>query len=474
VSKAGKPRGERRVAELPEAAIRSFEAALRGEVVLPDDERYDAARRVWNGEINRFPALVARCTGVADVVEAVNFAREQDLLVAVRGGAHNAAGNATCDGGIVIDLAEMNGVAVDPIARTVRAGGGAKWIDVDRETQVFGLAAPGGVVSDTGIAGFTLGGGYGHLRRRYGLACDNLRSATVVTADGAVRIASRDRNEDLFWALRGGGGNFGVVTSFEYDLHPVGPEVSVLFVWYPADTTNEVFRRFRAHAETAPNAASTIAFAAYVPETEEFPATARGDLAVVLAGLYADDPGDGDAEFRGLRELGEPIVDFSGRMNYTDLQTLLDADYPSGRHYYWKSVYLDELSDEVFDAVESDIEESPSKLTTIDLWGMGGAIGDVEADSTAFWHRDEPYMLNYEANWDDPAASEANVSWVRERIDALREFDGVSGGYGNFPGFNEDPVKTIFGGNYDRLVDVKTTYDPTNLFRLNQNVTPRD
>ncbi len=473
MAKAGTHAGADAFGELPEAQVRAFRGRFRGEVLTPDDDEYDETRRIWNGMIDRYPAIVARCRGTADVVDAVTFAREADLPVAVRGGGHNVAGSAVCDGGIVVDLTAMNDVRVDPDARTARAAGGATLGDVDRETQLFGLAAPLGVVSETGIAGLTLNGGVGHLRRKYGLACDALESVDVVTADGEVRVASEDRNADLFWAIRGGGGNFGVVTSFEYRLHEVGPEVVALFPWYHGDDAVEVLTRFREWAADASDEASVLAFTAFVPELEEFPESAWGEPAVALLGCHVGDEDDADAEFRPLRGLADPIVDLGGPTTYVDLQRMLDEDYPDGRRYYWKSVYVDDLTDDVVDLVVRRGLESPSDLSTVDLWQLGGAIDDLEPTETAFWHRGRRYMLTFEANWDDPDGDDENVDWVRESIDQVRAIPAVSGGYGNFPGFNEDPARTVFGDNYDRLVEVKTEYDPTNTFRRNQNVEPR-
>jgi FAD/FMN-containing dehydrogenase len=464
--------GEEAVESIPEAALEAFAAGLRGEVTLPHDPGYDETRAVWNGMIDRHPAIVARCAGAADVVDAVSFARERDLPLAVRGGGHNVAGNAVCDGGLVIDLSGMDGVRVDPEAGTARVGGGALLGDVDRETQLFGLATPLGVVSETGAAGLTLNGGLGHLRREYGLACDALESVDVVTAEGEVVTASAERNEELFWALRGGGGNFGVATSFEYRLHEVGPEVYALFTWYPGDRAGEVLRAFREYAGDADRTASVLPFYAYVPELEAFPEASWGDPALVFLGCYDGEIDDAEAEFAPLREADDPIADLSGPAGYTELQRMLDEDYPDGRRYYWKSVYLDELSDDAIDLVDRFGAESPSKLSTIDLWHLGGAIDDPDPEDTAFWHRGHAYMLNFEANWDDPAADDENVEWARRGITAARELPAVSGGYGNFPGFQEDPARTVYGDNYDRLVAVKDRYDPENVFRLGGTVDP--
>ncbi|WP_254769176.1 FAD-binding oxidoreductase [Salinilacihabitans rarus] len=457
---------------LPAAAVDGLCDRLRGEVILPVDAAYDERRRVWNGTIDRYPALIAACRGTADVVDAVAFAREHDLPLSVRGGGHNVSGSAVFDGGLVVDLSAMRGVRVDPRARTARVEGGAELGDVDRETQLFGLATPLGVVSETGVAGLTLNGGVGHLRRAHGLACDALRSVDVVTADGAVVTASAEEHADLFWAVRGGGGNFGAVTSFEYDLHPVGPEVYGLFAWFPGAVATDALRRFREYAATASTEASVLAFTATVPDLEEFPADARGESAIVFLGCHLGDPETAEAEFEPFRTVAAPIADASGPTPYVDLQSLLDEDYPDGLRYYWKSVYVDDLTDDLIEAVVRLGAESPSDLSTVDIWHLGGAVADVPADATAFAHRDRPYMLTLEANWEAPADDDANVAWAREGVAEVRDLPGVSGGYGNFPGFDEDPAKAIFGENYERLRAVKREYDPTNLFRPNGNVPP--
>ncbi|MCL7417105.1 MAG: FAD-binding oxidoreductase [Halalkalicoccus sp.] len=469
----GRSPGEEALAGLSSEALEAFERGFHGELLFPQDAGYGEARTVWNGMIDRYPAIVARCSGVADVVRTVTFGRENDLPVAVRGGGHNVAGTAVQDGGIVVDLSAMNGVRVDPEARTVRAEGGATLGDVDHETQLFGLATALGAVSQTGIAGLTLNGGYGHLSRQYGLSLDNLLSVDIVTADGAVRTASAEGNADLFWAVRGGGGNFGVVTSFEYALHEVGPEVYALFAWFHADDAKEVMDRYREWTATAPHEAGVLAFAAHVPDLEEFPEEHWGEPTVAMLGSYRGDPDDAEGVFESLGAGLTPLVDFSGPMAYTELQSMLDEDYPDGLRYYWKSVYLQAITDEVVDYVVRRGEESPSALSTVDLWHLGGAIGDVERDATAFWHRDKPYMITFEANWEDPADDDANVDWARDGIAETQELSVASGRYGNFPGMNEDPARALFGENYDRLVEIKSEYDPENLFRSNANVAPR-
>ncbi|KTG10202.1 FAD-linked oxidase [Haloprofundus marisrubri] len=468
----GRPPTDDEQSTLASAALDEFTEGFHGEVLLPDDEEYETARHIWNGMIDKHPAVVAQCSGTADVVAAVRFAREHDLPLAVHGGGHNVSGHAVCDDGVMLDLSAMNGVYVDPDARRVRAQGGATLGDVDRETQLFGLATALGVVSETGIAGLTLNGGVGHLRREYGLSLDNLTSAEVVTADGSVLTASDSENPDLFWAIRGGGGNFGVVTSFEYELHAVGPEVFGLFVWFHGDDATAALEAFREYSADASRKGTVLPFYATVPELDEFPEEAWGEPVVALLGCYDGSAEDAEAEFEALRTVAEPVVDFSGEMAYTDLQSMLDEDYPDGLRYYWKSSYVTELTDDVVDLLVRYGEERLSPLSTVDIWHLGGAISDVEPEETAFYHRDAPFMVTFEANWEDPDADDENVQWAKNGLAELREMPVASGAYGNFPGFGEDPARTLFGDNYDRLVEIKREYDPENVFRLNQNVVP--
>ncbi|WP_336001428.1 FAD-binding oxidoreductase [Halorientalis halophila] len=454
--------------------LTAFSAQVRGDVLTPESDGYDEARAVWNATIDRRPAVIVRCTGTADVVAALAFARETDLPVAVRGGGHNVAGRALVDDGLVIDCSPMNGVTVDRHERTVSVGAGATLGDVDHETQLFGLATPLGAVSETGVAGLTLNGGYGHLSREYGLAADNLRSVEIVTVDGEVHTASADENPDLFWAVRGGGGALGVVTRFEFELYDVGPEVDALFVWFPGSEITAVFERFREWAADAPRSAGVLPFTAHVPDLEEFPEERWGESAVALLGSYRGDDGSPTADevFEPLLSVAEPIADFSGPMAYEGLQSMLDEDYPDGLRYYWKSTYLTDLTDEVIDVVAEHTESAPSPLSTIDVWHLGGAVADVPREATAFWHRDKPFMCNFEANWEDPEDDDANVDWARDGMDAVTALEEAAGRYGNFPGFDEDPARLTFGGNYDRLRELKTTYDPEN--RLRGPVTPAD
>src|SRR5829696_8800728 len=461
-------------AALGESVVERFGWGLRGELLRPDDADYEQARKVWNGLIDRHPALIARCAGIGDVIDSVNFAREHKLLLAVRGGGHNVAGNAVCDGGLVIDLSPMKGIRVDPERRTVRTEGGATLGDLDRETQVFGLATPLGVVSKTGIAGLTLGGGIGWLRRKYGLSSDNLVSVDVVTADGGFLTASETENEDLFWGIRGGGGNFGVVTSFEYRLYSVGPEVIFCFVLYPGDRAREVLRFGEQYMAEAPDEVSPVGVLGRVPSVEIFPERWHGEPFVAFLAMYVGDVEEGERVLRPLRELGGPIADLSARMPYTEAQAVLDEDYPSGWHYYWKSVNLDGLGDEVIERLTYHAWAAPSEHSTIDVWYQGGAMARVGTSETAFGDRSSPILLGIEANWEDPQDDEVNLAWVRSCFSDMRRFSN-GGLYLNFPGFLEEGeqlLRDVYGENYERLVALKNKYDPTNLFRLNQNIKP--
>ena len=444
---------------------------MRGTVYTPDDERYHDVRKVWNGLINRYPAVVARCRGVVDVVETVNFARGHDLPASVRGGGHNVAGTAVVDGGVVVDLSEMEGIHVDPEARVARVEPGVRLGELNRETQQFGLAVPGGMAADTGVAGSTLGGGLGWIRRKHGLGIDNLRSVDAVLANGEFVRASDSRNEDLFWAIRGAGGHFGVVTSFEFDLHPVGPEVASAMVYYPGEASPEVLRAYREYAADCPDEVTTIAFHSFAPDGEDVPEPERGEPALGLMGCYAGPVEAGREALRPLRELADPLVDYSGVTSYAAIHDSEGA-YPHGRNYYWKSLYLEELTDDAVDSLVAHAREAPSDHSSLTLWQLGGEMNRVDADETAFPARDAAFMLSVEATWDDPHASPENLAWAREAWAALREFsDGRL--YVNFPGLAEDRTDVIpaaYGENLERLVELKAEYDPTNLFRPHRNV----
>jgi FAD/FMN-containing dehydrogenase len=456
---------------LDASVIEEFRGRLRGQLLTPDDPGYDEARAVRNGLIDRHPMLIARCSGTADVVACVNFARERGLLLSVRGGAHNVAGNAVNDGGLVVDLSEMRGVWVDPRARVAHVQGGATWGDLDRETQLFGLATPGGVVSTTGIAGLTLHGGMGHLRCKYGLSLDNLLAAEVVTADGQVRRASADEEADLFWAVRGAGSNFGVVTDFTFQLHPVGPEVMLCAAMYALDDGPAVLRQWRDYIATTPDEFTPLAVFWSVPEG--FPPELVGRPIVILAGVYAGSVEEGERIVQPLRELATPLLDLSGPMPFTAIQSAFDPFFPEGLLQYWKSTYVDELSDDLLDALCDLAATRPSAKTTMDLWPQTGAVARVRTDETAFGPR-PPFMIAFESTWTDPADNEVNIAWAREAWASMQRF-ASRGIYLNFPGFGEEKealVRAAYGTNYDRLVALKTTYDPDNLFRMNLNIAP--
>jgi FAD/FMN-containing dehydrogenase len=457
------------------AALDAFGASLRGRLIRPGDASYDEARAVWNGMIDRRPAAIAQCAGTADVIHAVNFARGHGMLVSVRGGGHNVAGSAIVDGGLVIDLSKMRAVRVDPARQTVRAEGGVTIGDLDHETTAFGLAVPLGVVTETGIAGLTLGGGLGWLRRKYGLSCDNLIAADVVTADGRLVHTGESENPDLLWGLRGGGGNFGIVTSFEFRAHPIPPELYVAFVIHPADGAPGALRFYREWAADAPDEVSGFAILWHGPELEEIPAEHHGEPIVVFLAVHAGDPAEGERVLQPLRGFGDPIADMSGPMPFLDLQQFFDEDYPAGEmHYYWKSAYLRDLPDEAINRLAALNAQAPSPHSSLDLWQLGGAMSRVGPEETAFGDRSAPFMLGIEANWEDPAADAANVAWAREVFEAARPF-ATGAQYMNFPGFyegGESDVRDTFGGNYARLVELKKKYDPENMFRLNQNVKP--
>jgi FAD/FMN-containing dehydrogenase len=455
-------------------ALQTFAMQMRGPVLTPQDAEYEEARLIWNGLIDRRPAIIAQCSGAADVVDAVKFARRHDLVVSVRGGGHNVAGNAVNDGGLMIDLSQMRGVHVDPSTQRVRVQGGATLGDVDRETQLFGLAVPAGVVSTTGVAGLTLHGGAGHLRRKHGLTIDNLVSVDIVTADGELRRASATENADLFWAVRGAGSNFGVVTSFEFQAHPIGPTVMVAAVFYPFEDVRKLFPAWRDYVASAPNEISTIALCWSVPPNEPFPPEHHGKPVFVVACAYAGAVEDAEALVQPLRELGEPLVDVSGPWPWLGLQSGFDALYPKGGYYYWKSRALAELSDGAIGDIVDFAGRRPSPLSDIVVWHNGGAISQVGETETAYGGRDANFLVTGEASWDDPALTNDAVTWGREFWEAMGRHS-TGGLYLNFAGLGEEKdelVRAGYGINYERLAQLKAQYDPTNFFRMNLNISP--
>jgi hypothetical protein len=449
------------------SAIDKFKASLRGPLLQTCDAGYDEARKIWNGMIDKRPALIARCTGVADVILCVNFARENDLLVAVRGGGHNVAGNAVCDGGLVIDLTRMKGIRVDPARRTVRAEPGLTWREFDRETQVFGLATTGGQISTAGIAGLTLGGGWGYLARRYGLSCDNLLSVDLVTADGQFLTANAAGNADLFWGLRGGGGNFGVVTSFEYQLHTVGP-VFAGIVAYPILKAKTVLELFRQVTSAAPDELACDIVLINLPD---------GTPIVGMNICYNGPIAEGERVVRPLRSAGSPVLDQVGPIPYTEAQQLLDSFYPFGLQSYWKSSFLKGISDEVIDTMVAHCGSRPTPICHgIIEHQLGGAVKRADREATAFGQRDAEYSFMSLGVCADAPEAEKCAQWARDFWDGMQPYS-TGGVYVNYLGREADEgagrIEAAYGPEkYARLVALKNNYDPTNLFRLNQNIKP--
>jgi FAD/FMN-containing dehydrogenase len=456
---------------LGEATMQELRDALRGELVLPADADYGEARSVWNGMIDRRPALIARCTGTSDVIAAIGFARSEGLTVAVRGGGHNVAGNATCDGGLVIDLSPMKGVQVDAEARTVRAQGGLTWGELDRETQAFGLATTGGLVTSTGIAGFTLGGGIGWLMRKHGLACDNLISADLVTADGQTVRASETENPELLWGLRGGGGNFGVVTEFEFRLHRVSQVLGGLVAW-PAQAAGDVLRFWRNWVHGTPDELCTMAAFLYAPPEPFVPPEVQGTPIFAIACFHLDPEGNAEDDLRALRDL-DPAVDVLGPMPYTAIQGMFDGGVPRGSRNYWRSGYVDALTDGAIDAILSHADRIPAPLGQLHVHQLGGAMSRVPDGATAFGNRDAGFLMNYIGLWLEPAEDEANTAWVRAAADAMEPY-GTGARYVNFlADEGEAGVRSAYETEaFTRLQKLKSRYDPTNFFRLNQNIPP--
>ena len=459
---------------LETAATEALRAEMLGDVVERGHADYAESRAIWNGHIERQPAAIARCRGVADVIAAVRFARERDLLVAVRGGGHAVAGHALCDDGLVINLASMTGTRVDPHARTIRLEGGCLNEHLDRESQEFGLAATGGIVSHTGIAGLTLGGGIGHLMRKFGLTIDSLISCDVVTADGEFLLASADENPELFWGLRGGGGNFGIVTSFEFELHPLGPEILCGLLVWPMDVASQVLGVLRDLAANAPDEVGMMGNLRLAPPLPIIPEDLQGKPIVALVLSYAGPIADGRKVVEQvLGSLPEPAVNGVIPKPYVAHQKMFDAALPHGRHYYWKSHKLGPLTDETVAVVIDHAQQISSPLSSIALFTQGGAVARVPSDETAFANRDATHDINIVGSWmpDDPEP-ERHLAWVRQMFDALQPFS--KGVYVNFTSDDAgDRVQSAYSPEqWQRLVKVKSKYDPTNFFRLNANIPP--
>jgi FAD/FMN-containing dehydrogenase len=449
---------------------------FKGEVIGPADLGYDDARAVWNGSIDRRPTLIVRPVGAADVIDAVTYARARGLPLAVRCGGHSVAGNGTVDGGVLVDLSALKGVHVDPGARTARVNGGVLVGELDRETQLFGLATPSGRVTTTGVGGFTLGGGYGWLSPRFGLACDNLRSAEVVTADGRLVTASEAENQDLWWGLRGGGGNFGVVTSYEFRLHPLGPTVLAGLLVYPIDEAKGLLRASRDYVESGPEELVTATGILQAPPAEFIPAPLHGKPVLGVFVLYIGRPEEGGAVVAPLKELGAPAVDLVGPMPYVAFQAMIDPFAPRGMRNYHRGIHLSGLPDEAIDAyvdLGTEIALVSSPTTQAIVFRHGGAVSQIAEDATAAGHRDAAYMAHPIAAWQDPAQSELHLGWVRRFSEAMAPFT-TGGVYLNFePDEGEERVRAGYGADkYARLVALKDKWDPDNLFCVNHNIRP--
>jgi FAD/FMN-containing dehydrogenase len=463
---------EKKLQQVPQSVVDAFALKISGGVLRRDDPDYDEARRVWNGSVDRHPALIARCLSASDVQAGVRFAATHRMLLSVRGGGHHIAGNAVAENGLMLDLSGMSAVSVDAAARTARVGPGALLRDLDREAQAHGLATPLGINSTTGAAGLTLGGGFGWLSRRYGMTIDNLRSATVVTADGTERVASPSSEPELFWALRGGGGNFGVVTSFELQLHPVGPEVYAGLVVYPFAQARQVLRAWRDFCADAPEALSVWTVLRKAPPLPFLPASAHGTEVVIFPLLYSGDAAEGERAAAPVSKFGEPIATHLGPMPYAAFQQAFDPLLAPGSRNYWKSNNFSALSDAALEAVMASAARLPGPECEVFVAQLGGAMSRVDPAATAFVGRDSRFIMNVHGRWSDAADDERVRAWARQAFeDAAPHATGS--GYVNFLTEDEgERVAASYGSNYPRLQALKQRYDPGNLFRMNLNIVP--
>jgi FAD/FMN-containing dehydrogenase len=444
---------------------------VRGDVIAPDDEAYEEARKVYNAMIDKRPAVVVRPVNAGDVIAAVNFARESGIDLAIRGGSHGVPGFGTCDGGVVIDLSRMKGVRVDPAKRAARAEGGATWGDLNAATHAFGLATTGGIISTTGVGGLTLGGGIGYLARGLGLSCDNLISADVVTADGRFLVSTENVNADLFWALRGGGGNFGVVTSFEFKLEPIkdiygGP------MFFELEDAGDVIRFYRDFIVDAPEKFGGFPAFQIAPPLPFIPGNRHGETFLAFVACWAGPLDEGEAVLKPLHDVAPVVAEHVGPMPYPALNAAFDPLYPPGLQHYWKANFVKELTDDAIEAHLAHGPKVPVVSSTVHIYSINGACHRVAPDDTAFAYRDATFATVIAGMWPDPAANEANIKWVRDYYDATAPLS-EEGGYINFMAEDDQSrIKANYKGNYDRLVDVKRKYDPDNLFHLNQNIKP--
>jgi FAD/FMN-containing dehydrogenase len=457
-------------------SLATLKSRLSGELFTAQDDGYDAARSVWNGMIDRRPVAISRCKSIEDVVASVRVASEHGLPVSIRGGGHHVAGHAVCDGGLMIDLCHLRGVEVNVSRKTATVQGGALWADVDAATQAHGLATPGGLISETGVAGLTLSGGVGWLRSAHGLSIDNLLAVDIVTADGALSRASASENTDLFWAVRGGGGNFGVVVSFEFQLHPVGPTVMFAAPIYPLSAGAGPIRFWRDFLADKSDVVGSLCEFSTVAAGADYPQAFWGTRCYTLAAVYAGDAAEGERVLQPLRELGPMVTDFSGQMPYCDVQKLFDPLYPAGEYRcYWKSHLLTQLTDQAIDEAIDNAAASPSDKSISSLWNFGGATAAVPAEATAFGDRSFGWMYSLDSVWRDAADDERVMGWTRAAWHRARRHAHEGRLYLNFAGQDADSdelTRSAFGKHYRRLALIKKRYDPRNLFRFNQNILP--
>ncbi|WP_336037800.1 FAD-binding oxidoreductase [Halobacterium yunchengense] len=456
---------------LDNEAVEALREGFRGTVLRPGESGYEEARTIWNAMIDQEPAVIARCEGAADVISAVKFAREHDLLVSVKGGGHNVAGNAVCDDGIVIDCSPMNSVRVDPDAKTALVGPGATLAEFDHEAQTFGLATPVGYNSTTGIAGLTLGGGFGWLSRKYGLTADNLLSVDVVTADGDLVHASENENEDLFWGIRGGGGNFGIVTSFEFRLHEVGPEVLSGLLVYPFEDASETLHAYREFVSDVSDDVTVWAVLRHAPPLPFLPEEWHGKKVLILAAFYAGDIDEGEEALQPLRAIGEPIVDVISPHTYVGWQQAFDGLLEPGARNYWKSHNFETITDGMIEKFVEYMDRMPTNHSEIAIAQLGGAINEVPTDGTAYPHRDAEFLMNLHTRWEDPELDEECIAWARNLYDEMTQY-ATGGTYVNFITEEKGEEQLAYRENHDELVQLKSEWDPENLFRVNQNIEP--
>ena len=459
---------------LDNTLIDALQERFQGEIILPSDAGYDEARAIWNAMIDKRPALIARCINSDDVIEVVNFARDNNLLLSVRGSGHNVAGSAVCDGGVMMDLSLMKDIQVDSESGTASAQPGVVFGEMDQATQPYGLAAPGGIVSETGIAGLTLGGGFGWLTRKYGLTCDNLISAEVVTANGELLTASISENPDLFWGIRGGGGNFGIVTSFKYQLQPVGPEVLAGLLIYPLEDARDVLRYYRDFTTSAPEELGTLAVFRLAPPAPFIPEELHGKPVLAIIISYVGDVEEAQRVVQPLRDFGRPIVDGIKIKPFTEHNSSLDAGQPTGMHYYWKSEYVTEIADDAIETLVAHAAKMTSPNSRLAVFQLGGSTQHHDEQAMAVSHRNAEYVIAINTGWADPKDTEKQIQWTRDLWTAIRPFS--SGGvYVNFLSADdgEDRVRAAYGATkFERLVQLKSKYDPQNLFQMNKNIKP--